>query len=71
MAECSHPLLGTVRGRRTDSVVQFLGIPYATIKQRLGPPIPIDSPRNGDVHVLDATSYGFARSTSDVRIQRR
>jgi carboxylesterase type B len=56
MAECIHPLLGTVRGRSTDSVVQFLGIPYATIEQQLGPPIPINSPRNRKEHVLDATT---------------
>ena len=55
----THPLLGTLRGRRVDTVVQFLGIRYGTFTQRFAPPSIYDARSNGDGQVIDATAYGY------------
>ncbi|OJJ01739.1 hypothetical protein ASPVEDRAFT_83267 [Aspergillus versicolor CBS 583.65] len=47
--------LGTIQGKSGDGVTQYLGIKYATLKNRLADAVPVDSPR-GDT--LDATKDG-------------
>lgn len=52
----SHPALGDVRGKaRNDTgVVQFLGIRYATLRDRFAPAELIE-----EAHGVDATKYGL------------
>lgn len=47
--------LGAIQGKSGDGVTQYLGIKYATLKNRLADAVPIDRPR-GDT--LDATRDG-------------
>ncbi|KAL4749156.1 hypothetical protein BDW72DRAFT_139895 [Aspergillus terricola var. indicus] len=47
--------LGAIQGKISDTVTQYLGIKYATLKDRLAEAVPIDS-REGDV--LNATTDG-------------
>lgn len=49
-----HPELGTLKGIQGEQVVQFLGIPYATIRDRFAPAVSIQEygPE------IDATKYG-------------
>ena len=47
--------LGGVRGKDHDGVVQYLGLQYATLKNRLADAELVET-RNGDV--LDATKDG-------------
>lgn len=47
--------LGTIQGKVSDAVTQYLGIKYATLKDRLADAVPIDS-REGDA--LNATIDG-------------
>lgn len=42
-AEIEHPNLGTVRENSVDGVTQFLGIRYASLKDRLAPPELVES----------------------------
>ncbi|KAL5001343.1 Alpha/Beta hydrolase protein [Aspergillus recurvatus] len=46
---------GTIQGKSSGGVTQYLGLKYATLKDRLADAVPIDS-REGDV--LDATRDG-------------
>ncbi|KAK8164523.1 Alpha/Beta hydrolase protein [Phyllosticta citrichinensis] len=52
----SHPALGEVRGKARDDtgVVQFLGIKYATLRDRFAPAELIE-----EAHGVDATKYGL------------
>jgi carboxylesterase type B len=47
--------LGTIQGKSGDGVTQYLGIKYATLKNRLADAIPID---NHEGVTLDATRDG-------------
>ncbi|KAK7540524.1 Alpha/Beta hydrolase protein, partial [Phyllosticta citribraziliensis] len=51
-----HPALGEVRGKARDDtgVVQFLGIKYATLRDRFAPAELIE-----EAHGVDATKYGL------------
>ena len=56
MAQLQHPDLGTFHGQQGRGVQQFLGIQYATLKNRLAEPqlkAAYETP-------VDATSYGYA-----------
>jgi hypothetical protein len=49
--------LGDIRGRNDNGVVQYLGIQYATLKDRLAD-AELISGRPADAGVLDATKDG-------------
>lgn len=53
MASLTTPL-GSFNGKRAGGVVQYLGIPYATLKNQLSCPEMITSYKG----VVDATEYG-------------
>ncbi|KAJ4179562.1 hypothetical protein NW767_014598 [Fusarium falciforme] len=56
MAESlSHPLIGNITGSLGDGVIQYLGVRYATIANRLAPPELVQRYPNGTV---DATKLG-------------
>lgn len=48
--------LGEIRGKAADGVVQYLGIKYATLRNRLADAELVE--RRDDGEVLDATKYG-------------
>jgi carboxylesterase type B len=50
-----HPKLGTVHGKHVDGVAQFLGIKYASLKDRLAPPDLVDE---YPLRTVDATNLG-------------
>lgn len=50
-----HAELGEIRGNTVDGVVQFLGLKYATLKDRLASPELLDSYGPGPT---DATKFG-------------
>ncbi|USP76880.1 uncharacterized protein yc1106_04154 [Curvularia clavata] len=54
-ATFTHPALGRVQGNQRDGVAQFLGLKYASIKDRFAPPEVVDSYESGDI---DATKFG-------------
>lgn len=56
----NHPQLGEIHGKKGDGVVQFLGLKYATLKDRFAPPELVTS-YNGPV---DATRFGYVMSFS-------
>jgi len=51
----NHPTLGQIRGNLKDGVVQFLGVKYASIKDRFAPSEVFDSSGSG---IIDATKPG-------------
>lgn len=52
-----HPSLGEIKGKPTDKcVAQFLGLQYATIKDRYAPPELVKYNEN---QTIDATSLGY------------
>lgn len=53
MATLSTPF-GSFKGKHADGVVQFLGIPYATLKDQLSLPEMVTSYDS----MIDATEYG-------------
>lgn len=59
-AAFTHPALGQVQGTQRDGVAQFLGLKYASIKDRFAPPELVDSygPEN-----TDATKFGSVECT--------
>ncbi|KAF5844230.1 hypothetical protein GGP41_002800 [Bipolaris sorokiniana] len=54
-ATLNHPALGEIKGNQRDGVAQFLGLKYASIKDRFAPPELVDNygPDN-----TDATKFG-------------
>jgi carboxylesterase type B len=58
MSSIDHPLLGRIQGNQTNDVIEFLGIPYATVAHRFAPPVPIGQPEKRPEGILNATSYG-------------
>lgn len=53
----AHPDIGTIKGKKSAGVAQFLGIKYAALTDRLAPPTLVTSyPANS----IDATAYGCA-----------
>ncbi len=54
MATLQHPDLGEVKGNAGDGVEQYLGIPFATLKDRLSPP-ELKTHYDG---VIEATRFG-------------
>ncbi|KAH8817486.1 putative carboxylesterase [Xylogone sp. PMI_703] len=52
----NHPTLGDIQGVSKDGVVQYLGIKYATIQNRLDTPCPLLD--NGGRGIIDATVSG-------------
>ena len=52
-----HPSLGDIQGKLKNNIIQFLGIKYATLKDRFAEP---QLARENDTtnEVLDATKYG-------------
>jgi carboxylesterase type B len=57
-ATLEHEHLGELRGKTVESAVQFLGLKYASIKDRLAAPQLVDSYASG---TTDATKFGYAR----------
>jgi hypothetical protein len=55
-----HEHLGELKGKSVDGAVQFLGLKYASIKDRLAAPELVDSYGSG---TTDATQFGYVRST--------
>jgi carboxylesterase type B len=51
-----HPTLGEITGTVKDGVVQFLGIKYATLENRLAVPVPLF--KNDGRGPIDATKFG-------------
>lgn len=50
-----HPELGEIQGLKANGIIQFLGIQYATLKDRLSEPVlRTDYPEN-----IDARHYGY------------
>jgi hypothetical protein len=57
---CFHPHLGELKGNSVDGAVQFLGLKYATLKNRLATAELVDSYDSG---TTDATRYGSVSRT--------
>ena len=55
-AQIKHQKLGEIQGREGDGVVQFLGIKYATLKDRFAGSELVDY--SGTEKVIDATNLG-------------
>jgi len=55
MASLDHPTIGQVRGNRVGNVAQFLGIKFASLKDRFAAPALATYSGAG----LDATSHGW------------
>ena len=54
-----HPLLGRIKGvQKTDTVVQYLGLQYATLKDRFARAELAVGQQGGDGDVIDATKHG-------------
>jgi hypothetical protein len=51
-----HPKLGQIKGNTVDGAVQFLGIKYASLKDRLATAELISHYDHGPI---DATKYGY------------
>lgn len=51
-----HPALGEIKGNQRDGVAQFLGLKYASIKDRFAPPELADNYGSGNT---DATKFGY------------
>jgi hypothetical protein len=51
-----HPGLGEVKGNAADGTAEFLGLQYATIRNRLATAEMIS---NKGTECIDATSYGY------------
>lgn len=51
-----HPALGKITGVVKDGVVQYLGIKYATLENRLAAPFPLLE--NSGRGPIDATKFG-------------
>ena len=60
-ATFTHPTLGQVQGNQRDGVAQFLGLRYASIRDRFAPPELVDSYGSGDI---DATKFGSVECNS-------
>ena len=59
-----HPKVGCIRGLKVTRVVQYLGVQYATLKNRFARGELIDSgpnkgPTSAKGDFIDATSYGY------------
>jgi carboxylesterase type B len=54
-SELSHPTLGHIQGKVKGDVVQFLGIKYASIKDRFAPSEGFD---HSGSNIIDATKPG-------------
>jgi hypothetical protein len=48
--------LGGIMGRKRDGTIQYLGVPYATVRNRFAEAVVIESIDGGGI--LDATQYG-------------
>lgn len=55
-SEIVHPSLGTILGNKKEGVVQFLGIKYASIKDRFAPSEIFD---HSGSNVIDGTRPGY------------
>jgi carboxylesterase type B len=51
-----HTELGEIKGNVVDSTVQFLGLKYASLKDRLAPPQLVTSYGAG---TIDASKHGY------------
>ena len=54
MATMQHPVLGEVTGNEKGGVTQYLGIKYASLKERFAAPELMEKYEDG----VDATRYG-------------
>jgi len=54
-ASLKHAELGELKGNVVDGTAQFLGLKYATLKNRLAPAELVDSYESGST---DASKYG-------------
>ena len=52
---------GEFKGKAGDGVVQYLGVKFATLKDRLATPVEIE---NYGLDVVDATQLGYAGTGS-------
>lgn len=59
-ATLKHPALGEIKGNQRDGVAQFLGLKYASIKDRFAPPELAGSYGPGNT---DATKFGYVQHT--------
>jgi hypothetical protein len=59
-ASIQHAELGELKGKDVDDTVQFLGLKYATLKNRFAPAELIRDYGSGPI---DATKYGYDIST--------
>lgn len=57
-ATLKHEHLGELKGKTVDDAVQFLGLKYASIKDRLAAPQLVDSYGSG---AIDATKFGYVK----------
>jgi hypothetical protein len=57
-ATLKHQNLGELEGKAVDGAVQFLGLKYASLKDRLAAPHLVDSYGSG---TTDATKFGYVR----------
>jgi hypothetical protein len=55
-ATLEHEHLGELKGKSVDGAVQFLGLKYASIRDRLAAPQLVDSYGSG---TTDATKFGY------------
>lgn len=60
----NHTHLGELKGKAVDSAVQFLGLKYASLKDRFATAELVDSYGPGST---DATKFGFVAHTSVLR----
>jgi carboxylesterase type B len=55
-ATLTHEHLGELKGKAVEGAVQFLGLKYASIKDRLAAPQLVESYGSG---TTDATKFGY------------
>lgn len=53
----THPSIGQIKGRTDGNVIQFHGVPYASLENRFASPVLCDK-YNSD-SILDATKVGY------------
>jgi hypothetical protein len=58
-----HADLGEIKGKVVDGTVQFLGLKYASLRDRLAPPQLVTSYGAG---TIDASKYGYVDRNGDI-----
>lgn len=60
----NHPCIGRVQGRYNKGVIQYLGLPYASLEHRFAASVVLEYPDSPKADV-DATKHGYLQSPLD------